>query len=504
MPSAQPPADLPLLDTHAPVPASGRREKQARSLVVELGEALERRGVMYCCQWKGSWKKHRWMAGEGDIDLLVERATEPQFTAVLEELGFHRTTPPSGSRVAGMESCFGLDRATGRLIHVHVHYQLLTGGFWTTIYRLPFERAVLDSTVHRSVFRTPAPEFELLVFAIRMVQRYRPRDLLRGEPGWLKSIQGELDALLKQAELHRLGEVLAQHLPTMDLAFVDDCLASLRPGYSRWHRFTLRRALHERLRAHSKTPPLTMKLSRLAWSILTLRGRLDWRRTPKKRLSHGGTVIALVGGDGAGKSTCVQELSRWLGSELDVIKAHLGRPPRSLFTLAVGALLKVRQRIFGEPGGADGTQFPGYVQCLRDVCTARDRYLLYLKARRFALAGGVALCERYPIPQNYELAGPRLEPFAPRLSRNVLGRLMLAAERRYYQHILAPDVLIVLAIDPETAVQRKTTEPADYVRHRNRVVRDVNWIGSGAHFVEAGRPLGEVVEDLKALIWAEL
>jgi hypothetical protein len=337
-----------------------------------------------------------------------------------------------------------------------------------------------------------------------MVQRYRLRDLLRRHPGWLKSIQGELDALLKQAELHRLGDVMAQHLPTMDLAFVDECLASLRPGYSRWRRFALRRELHERLRAHAKTPPVTMKLSRLAWSIFTLRGRLDWRRTPKKRLSHGGTVIALVGGDGAGKSTCVQELARWLGRELDVITAHLGRPPRSLFTLAVGALLKVRQRIFGEPGGADGRQFPGYVQCLRDVCTARDRYLLYLKARRFALAGGVALCERYPVPQNYELAGPRLEPFAPRLSRNVLGRLMLVAERRYYQHILAPDVLIVLRVDPETAVQRKTTEPADYVRHRNRVIRNVDWTGSGAHFVEAGRPLAQVVEDLKAVIWAEL
>src|SRR6266566_4136197 len=178
-----------MLDTHAPELAADRRERQARSL-------------------------------------LVERATEPQFTAVLEELGFRRATPPAGSRVAGMESCFGLDRATGRLIHVHVHYQLLTGGFWTTIYRLPFERALLDSTVHRNVFRTPAPEFELLVFAIRMVQRFRPRDVLGGQPGWLKKIQGELDALLKQAELHRLGDVLAQHLPTMDLAFVDECLAS--------------------------------------------------------------------------------------------------------------------------------------------------------------------------------------------------------------------------------------------------------------------------------------
>src|SRR5256885_1919363 len=151
-----------MLDTHAPEVAADRREEQARSLVVELGEALERRGVRYCCQWKGSWKKHRWMTGEGDIDLLVERATEPQFTAVLEELGFRRATPPSGSRVAGMESCFGLDRATGRLIHVHVHYQLLTGGVLATIYRLPLQRALLDPAVHRHVVPPPAPAVQLL------------------------------------------------------------------------------------------------------------------------------------------------------------------------------------------------------------------------------------------------------------------------------------------------------------------------------------------------------
>src|ERR1051326_7683398 len=290
-----------MLETQAPELALGPGERQSRSLVVALGDALERRHVMYCCQWKGNWKKRRWMSGEGDIDLLVERSTEPHFTAVLEELGFRRCTPPLEARVAGLESCFGLDPATGRLIHVHVHYQLLTGGFWTTIYRLPFERPLLESATHRNVVRTPAPEFELLVFAIRMVQRYRWRDLLREEPGWLKAIQGELDALLKEAELHRLGDVMAQHLPTVDLVFVDECIASLRPGYSRWRRIALRRDLHDRLREHAKQAPLRLKLWRLVRSVITLQGRLGGRMA-KKGFAHGGTVIALVGGDGAGKA----------------------------------------------------------------------------------------------------------------------------------------------------------------------------------------------------------
>jgi thymidylate kinase len=492
-----------MLDSKVPELATSRREQQARSLVLELGEVLERRHVMYCCQWKGNWKKRRWMAGEGDIDLLVERSTEPQFTAVLEELGFLRCTPPWEARVAGLESCFGLDRATGRLIHVHVHYQLLTGGFWSTMYRLPFERPLLESATHRNVFRTPAPEFELLVFAIRMVQRYRWRDILRGEPGWLKDIQGELDALLKGAELHRLGEALSQHLPTVDLAFVDECLASLRPRYSRWHRLALRWELHDRLRAHAKRAPVSLRLWRVVRSLITLQGRIG-RGPAKKRLSHGGTVIALVGGDGAGKSTCVAELAHWLGNDLDVMTAHLGRPPRSWLTLVVGAVLKARRFILGEPGGEAAGAFPGYLYCLRDLCLALDRYRLYLRARRFALSGGIALCERYPIPQNWQLAGPRLGAFAERLSRGFIGRMLLDAERRYYQHILAPDLLIVLQIDPEAAVRRKTTEPAEYVRARNRIVRDADWSGSGARFINAGRPLAQVVDDLKALLWSEL
>jgi thymidylate kinase len=484
-----------------PVESPPRLGIAPRSLVLELGDALERHNVNYCCQWKGNWKKKRWMSGEGDIDLLVDRTTEPHFTAVLEDLGFRRATPPPGSRVAGMESCFGLDPATGRLIHIHVHYQLLTGGFWTTIYRLPLERALLQSTKQRNVFRTPAPEFELLIFAIRMVQRHRWRDVLRGEPKWLKAIQGELDALLKQAQLHRLADVLAQHLPTISMLFVDECLASLRPGYSPWGRVTLRRQLHRHLQSHAKRAPTTLKLMHKARSLLTLGGRLG-AAPARKRLAHGGTVIALLGGDGSGKSTCTQELAAWLGGDLDVMTAHLGRPPRSLLTLFVGGLLKIWRRFKVEP--EDPRAFPGYLQCVRELCTARDRHRLYLAARRFALAGGIALCERYPMPQNYELAGPRLDPYAERLSRNVLGRWLMRREHRYYQDILAPDVLIVLRIDPEVAVRRKTTEPAEYVRARNISISSADWSASGAHFVDAGRPLADVIADLKAIIWAEL
>src|SRR5881628_4239727 len=105
---------------------------ETRSLVERLGEALGCERVAYL-QWKGNWKRSRWMSGEGDIDLLVHRSAEPRFSAVLWSLGFRRADPPPASAIAGIESYFGLDPATGRLIHVHTHYRLVVGGIWRTV-----------------------------------------------------------------------------------------------------------------------------------------------------------------------------------------------------------------------------------------------------------------------------------------------------------------------------------------------------------------------------------
>ena len=84
------------------------------------------------------------------------------------------------------------------------------------------------------------------------------------------------------------------------------------------------------------------------------------------------------------------------------------------------------------------------------------------------------------------------------------ARRLLRAEQGYYRHITPPDVIVVLMVDPQVAVRRKTTEPPDYVRARARIIWETDWTGTGAHLVDAGRPLPEVVADLKVLVWSEV
>jgi thymidylate kinase len=212
-------------------------------------------------------------------------------------------------------------------------------------------------------------------------------------------------------------------------------------------------------------------------------------------------VVALVGGDGAGKSTCARELCAWLGTDLPILHAHLGRPPRGPLTLIVGGALKAEQLWYrivrrDPPPGT-------HIELLRHLCTARDRYRLYSQVRRYAVAGGIVISERYPVPQNSVLVGPCI-PDLIGSEPTLLARLLRDTESRYYTRMLPPDTVFVLRLDPELAVARKLDEPADYVRARARVVWETDWSRTPAQVIDVSRPLAHVVQDLKARVWSVL
>ena len=85
-----------------------------------------------------------------------------------------------------------------------------------------------------------------------------------------------------------------------------------------------------------------------------------------------------------------------------------------------------------------------------------------------------------------------------------MTRLLRRREALYYERMSPPDAAIVLQLDPETAVRRKPEEPSEYVRGRAQVVWQTDWAHVGAHVIDAGRALPEVLRDVKSHIWGRL
>ncbi len=215
-------------------------------------------------------------------------------------------------------------------------------------------------------------------------------------------------------------------------------------------------------------------------------------------------MIALVGADGAGKSTAVEALAQWLGRTFAVTRGHLGRPPASLMTRALRTVARGRSAI-RRLAGRGRTPQQSIDQVVLAAALARDRRREFERLRRRADAGELVVCDRFPLPELKSMDAPRVQRFAdPHRWRRLTARLA-AYEQRCYDAISAPDVLVVLRVDPEIAVGRKPEENPDFVRARWEEIWAIAWDDvPGAHVVDASAPATDVFAALRALVWAEV
>jgi hypothetical protein len=383
-------------------------------LVLQLRDELRAKAVRFC-QWKGNDRQAGSLSGANGLDLLVHRNDARRFLSVLARLGFNRAVAP-GREHHGAAHFYGLDRTSGRLVHVHAHFQLVLGDDTTKNYRLPIEAAYLASTRHDEALPAPAVEFELALFVVRMMLEHGTWDAAAMGRGRLTVAEGrELAWLLAGADLEATRAVVTRHLGGVGVALWDRCLASLTHGGSLRHRVSLGGEMVTALAPHGRrsrtADAATRVLRRVQWQWT----RVVLRRPDRKRLERAGLTVAVLGDDGSAPTMVAHSVADWLGTTFVVKRAHLG-----------------------------------------------NRLREYRALRRVADAGGVVVCDGWPLPDLHAEGG-----------------------RRGDARIAPPDVLVVLRLDATD-------------------VLDTDWSTPPAVVIDATQPPELILASIRVAIWERL
>jgi thymidylate kinase len=491
-----------------------------------LLDDLEEARIRYC-SWKSNQHLAEGLAGLTDLDLLVDRRDAAGFRAIVARQGLKPVLPPLHGAFPAMEHLLGFDATTGRLFHLHVHYQLVLGERYVKNYRLPIEDGFLDGTGRLHGVPVSRPELELSLLAPRTLLKYRARDVVKDvlgirSPGIPEQTIAEFRWLLERttveevrAALRAIGDPVP---PEIVCGLMEIVTRAPRSGYAL---LRLRTHLRHRMKAYRRRGRVRASAKYLG---TVWRRRERFRRRPIEtgmRPVGGGLTLAVVGADGSGKSTVTAALAEWLSWKLEVRSLYMGskepsRASRSLY-LAFRALRRGHRTVAGRLGPGSVVTRP--IAWTRDVALAlhhlsigRDRVRRRRRGEREARAGHVVIFDRFPLEslgsdrEHRLLDGPQVGS-ALNGSRSGVVRWLSRAEVRMYRGFGLPDQLIVLDVRPEVAVRRKPDHVPDLLAAKARAAVHLAALAetsSGparASRIDANRPLDAVLLEVKATVW---
>jgi thymidylate kinase len=456
----------------------------------ELLTGLQQSGVQLA-HWKGNSHLLSSLQGKTDIEMLIHPDDRLKFETIVKSRLYKKLKAQPWNTYAGIEDWLGFDYDTGNLLHLHTHYDLVTKITTGKYLHLPwldqfFQHLKTDKLTGWPI---PIPEMETLVLLIRM----QTNRLYKNQVIPMVK-QKELQALLTQMNIQRFQELcreLQLDLPRdLDIEISRILQENSAPAMIQLSSFFYQQVpgCVKKNRSGNNYYKYFLKWNRYA-------GRFTGPVQLKKTIAEGGKVFALVGSDGAGKSTLGNDLIKWLTFKIDAHYFYLGKRP---------FIKSYDRRLFSKTAFLfNNAVVSGYFRKL----AGRLFYLLLIGkkikmlrlAKRLRQQNSLVICDRFPQKDvTGYFDGPKLQSG----KNDWYSRLEMKQFNKLCQ--VEADVILRLHVAPETAARRKPEHDRKLIEQKCSDLSALSFGNARVVDVDAGMPYEQVLLAIKRKIWESL
>lgn len=498
-----------------------------------LFDELEKREIRYC-NWKSNNELEKSLHGDIDIELLCDRDNVAKMESALAECGYKRFPDVSCTDFPGITNYIGYDEDSGKLVHIHLHYELTLGTPYLKEYVTPWASYVLDNRIkdnETGVWITD-PNIEMVLLLVRYALKIRRWNVL-SRHSYFNSFLTEYHWLREKTEIEAVTHACSDLFSSRTSSHVQKMVES-EPTISQFHK--LRTIVQPQLHPYSTRRKNTS--SALAFFRKGIRGFgklnesiLHQPIATRRTLSPTGIEIAFIGIDGSGKSTYVQEISEWISWKADIYPVYFGSGDgrSSLLRYPLKKLNQLRSRLNHKRRSNErerctkaDSQFNtpqtdlqddeksgriGIAKTLWALTLAREKKKKRRQSKRARNKGLIVIMDRYPqaqVPGHND--GPLLQRWNKSESR-ILQWLSKWEKSVYEQlHETPPDIIIKLQTSPNTAKQRKPETPLQELKKKANTIEQIEYSDQECTtvVVDTERDMDTVIRDIKNIIWENL
>ena len=479
--------------------------------------------VQYC-HWKSNEHLMEGLDGETDLDVFVYPSDREKAEYQLKECRYIECLIQKGHRYPNVCEWIGFDTTTGRLVHVHLHYQVITGTKFCKEYVFPVDDLIIATRVldkDTNVYVTD-PNLEIIILYSRIALKAKKKHEIHPSENDRKEIAYLKERMQAEVVLQFCKQLMGSDGETLYKLIMEEDLS--REG---WYRVYQKASCWLKpYRKYSKIHVFVRhKYYYFLYLFFLLANRkfnccfINRKTFPNRHLS-----ICLLGQDGSGKSTVTIELCKWLNWKIEAHRFYLGSGEhyKSLTKQLSAKISRIKRKEDNQLSKEKETcnqskhkktnchqNLKSFVASILVSWSllgiARRAYKEVRRADGYMKKGGIPLYDRFPQVQFEGIYdGPKINHYCQQKGiSNGIVKWMARREQRYLEKIQSfqPTLVFKLMLSPEESIRRKPFENLETVTRKHEITQQLQFPNSAVYIVDATQDYQQEIIFIKNQIW---